>query len=464
VEQGRGVVELLGFRVQEVSVQQMERPRRRWLQFSLRGLLVLMLVVALGLGWIGYERRRAMRELKTAEEIKAAGGDFGTSSRSDHAAPRWLDLLLGSHYFTPVDSLRFPIGATNEDLRQLSVMRRLERLMLSATRIDDDGLDRVAEMRHLTELNLRSTNVTDAGVDKLAALSELARLDLDATAVTDGVWQTLARMPKLNILSLCDTRTDSELAAAAGLDINALRYFSHLAAPSEEHRHTVLLLEHHGGRFFFNGPEWRRAFDVTVGMRVWHFPNKWHGSVEQLSMLQKVEGLDAVYLLAQSADEPLSVISQLSGLRCLGMITEEASVEGLGAIAELKKLERLSITHMGVLPAGALDFLPELPNLKSLDLGPGRIDVQYLEILKSCESLRELGVSSGSITDKHVAVISELSELRELDIEDSRITSAAVPHLMKLQQLERLDVEDTNLTPADIQKLKTLPKLKYLDD
>jgi hypothetical protein len=37
----------------------MPKPKRRWLQFSLRTMLVLMLLFGCGLGWLGREVQRA---------------------------------------------------------------------------------------------------------------------------------------------------------------------------------------------------------------------------------------------------------------------------------------------------------------------------------------------------------------------------------------------------------------------
>jgi hypothetical protein len=35
------------------------KPRRRWLQYSLRGLMVLVLAIGCGLGWLGMKVKQA---------------------------------------------------------------------------------------------------------------------------------------------------------------------------------------------------------------------------------------------------------------------------------------------------------------------------------------------------------------------------------------------------------------------
>src|SRR5262245_23192041 len=48
------------------------KPHRRWLQFSLRSILLLTLVVAL---WLGYEVRQARRVERAFVALRALGGD-----------------------------------------------------------------------------------------------------------------------------------------------------------------------------------------------------------------------------------------------------------------------------------------------------------------------------------------------------------------------------------------------------
>jgi hypothetical protein len=50
------------------------KPRRRWLQFSLRTLMVLLLVLGAGLGWLAHEAERARAQQKLAAAIQQLGG------------------------------------------------------------------------------------------------------------------------------------------------------------------------------------------------------------------------------------------------------------------------------------------------------------------------------------------------------------------------------------------------------
>ena len=50
-----------------------DNPKRRWFRFSLRSLLVLVVVVAIPLGWIAKERRQSQREKVIAEQLRVQG-------------------------------------------------------------------------------------------------------------------------------------------------------------------------------------------------------------------------------------------------------------------------------------------------------------------------------------------------------------------------------------------------------
>ena len=61
----------------------------------------------------------------------------------------------------------------------------LERLDLSHSPIDDDGLRYLSKLKKLKELNLTGTKITDAGLAHVPVES-LEVLNLDGTSATDG--------------------------------------------------------------------------------------------------------------------------------------------------------------------------------------------------------------------------------------------------------------------------------------
>jgi len=75
---------------------------RRRFQFSLRWLLVLVVVVAVPCSWMGVKVRQVMRERRAAATIAQLGGCVDWSEPS---APAWLQDLVGDGIFNHVESV-----------------------------------------------------------------------------------------------------------------------------------------------------------------------------------------------------------------------------------------------------------------------------------------------------------------------------------------------------------------------
>src|SRR5262245_41847591 len=73
------------------------RPSRRWLQFNLRTLLVLMFLVFVPLGWLAARHHQKQRERGAVNAIENIGGQVSYSLQYDEndspAGPAWLRQL-----------------------------------------------------------------------------------------------------------------------------------------------------------------------------------------------------------------------------------------------------------------------------------------------------------------------------------------------------------------------------------
>lgn len=230
---------------------------RRRLRLSVRGLIVVVLVIAAGLGWI-VNRARVQREAVAA--IQGAGGDVAydwqvTNGRFNPFAkpwaPRWLLDVLGVDYFGHVTDVgvgpaRAQSNATMVHIGRLSRLQRLNltaqvvtearmvnlrglaelsRLDLYSAKLCDAGLAHLEGLTRLDSLDLCHTDVSDAGIANLKGLTRLTSLDLRLTRVTDSGLEYLKRFPSLSVLHLASTRvTDAGLAYLRGL--GALRYLN----------------------------------------------------------------------------------------------------------------------------------------------------------------------------------------------------------------------------------------------
>jgi len=183
------------------------KPKRRWLRFSLRSLLLLILVIALSLGWMIHK----VREQGIAV---AALREMGCDVHHEYADPsgsptvlEWLRKLLGEAESRSVNEV---IGErsqiTDAGLRHLVGMSELNHLNLSFTQVSDAGLVYLRGLTELKDLNLEHTQVTDAGLIHLGGLTQLGWLNLDDTQVTDAGLVHLRGLIELETLELNHTQ------------------------------------------------------------------------------------------------------------------------------------------------------------------------------------------------------------------------------------------------------------------
>jgi len=190
-------------------------PKRRWYQFSLKALLVGMLLLCLGPGgFVAYEQNKARRQKGAVEAIEELGGVVGYG-RNVSARSALLRQILGDDTFGGVESIDFwnPSRVTDADLVHLACLNRLTTLHLDNSQVTDVGLKHLASLKNLSRLHLNNTQVTDAGLKHLAGLESLSVLYLDRSRVTDIGLIHLAGLKDLMYLNVYRTQvTDAGVA------------------------------------------------------------------------------------------------------------------------------------------------------------------------------------------------------------------------------------------------------------
>ncbi|MEK6237929.1 MAG: hypothetical protein N2C14_24725 [Planctomycetales bacterium] len=119
---------------------------RRWLTYSLRSLVALMLVSCVGFAWFGFHWRAYRRWHAAVQPWEAIG------------------------------------GTVNYDWRQEEIVT----LVFSRTRVTDAVLVHLRELKQLKNLHLTHTQVTDVGLVCLCELKQLQVLNFSATEVSDA--------------------------------------------------------------------------------------------------------------------------------------------------------------------------------------------------------------------------------------------------------------------------------------
>jgi hypothetical protein len=153
-------------------------------QFSLRGLLLLLTVIAVGCWYFTSSYRNKARAIARLEELGASiCYDFNWprpgvwNGSTDAPGKPWLKGVLGEHYAAePVEVQLFihsnmrPEEFSDEDAILVSRVPTIEWLALFDTKLTDEGLMYLGAIRDLGRLDVEGTLVTKAGVKKFRQL------------------------------------------------------------------------------------------------------------------------------------------------------------------------------------------------------------------------------------------------------------------------------------------------------
>jgi hypothetical protein len=110
---------------------------------------------------------------------------------------------------------------TDEGLKELAGMKKLQGLYLFYARVTDAGLKELAGLKDLRALDLSHTQVKGAGLKELAGLKRLRALNLAYTKVPDAGLKALAGMKSLQWLSLHRTKVTAAGIAALQKELPA---------------------------------------------------------------------------------------------------------------------------------------------------------------------------------------------------------------------------------------------------
>ena len=198
------------------------KPKRRWYQYSLRTLMLFMLVMSVGFAWLGWKAQRLRNEQEAVAKIERMGGSvnvgndhLGTDPGMRPAIDRFVCKLLGF----PGPSMNYSVNwvdlsdtdVTDADLAALRELTNLDELHLDRTQVTDTGLEHLKELTNLRWLFLGGTQVTDAGLEHLKELTNLLTLGLSGTHVTDTGLEHLKELPNLECLDLSGTQVADTL-------------------------------------------------------------------------------------------------------------------------------------------------------------------------------------------------------------------------------------------------------------
>ena len=165
-----------------VKPKQLSRPWWNYVRFSLRAMIVVVLLIGCGLGWVvrsAHVQRDAVAAIGKAGGIVSYDWEWSNGKSIPGGkpwAPKWLVDLIGVDYFGHVTSVWLEQPATDGAIVEVGHLTQLERLQLVGGFVSDGEL---AHLKGLTKLsNLCLSNVSDAGLAHLKGLTKLKGLIL----------------------------------------------------------------------------------------------------------------------------------------------------------------------------------------------------------------------------------------------------------------------------------------------
>ena len=207
------------------------KPKARWRTISLRGLLLLIVVIALWLGWIANKARQQREAVAALQEfggflhydwefvngpVKVPEGNLVwtptwgkfTPGRKPWA-PDWLRRPMGDEYFQSIAHVSLCVDITKQRAEAISVN------MDPA----DDALRKLATQTSVRTLQLGGEQVTDENLSYVGQMTGLEELEISwGFHLTDKAFGHLRRLKRLRILEIGDSKmTDASLAVIGEL-------------------------------------------------------------------------------------------------------------------------------------------------------------------------------------------------------------------------------------------------------
>jgi hypothetical protein len=345
---------------------------------------------------------------------------------------------------------------TDDGLRHLAGLPRLEHLNLSGTAITDRGLEVLGELPALETVSLAMTRVTDEGMRWLASCHELTRVDLSWTRTGDGAIRALAGKRKLRRLLSGNAVTDAGLALLHELPVFESWRGGEpeitLLGDSSDPNHLRLR-----GSFTDRGVRQMRGLDGLFGLDL---------GDDQLAItaaaLEPLVSLPHLGWLAVDAkDDWMPYIAEMPRLRFLSVQDTTAGDDGFVALSRSRSLEYLWGRRCHNLRNRGFTALARMPALRALSVSCLNVDDAALATLPEFPALREL--MPMDVPDAGYRYIARCDSLESLILMYCReTTDAATEHITRLRKLSYYFNSYTAITDRTPELLSTMDSLERI--
>jgi Leucine-rich repeat (LRR) protein len=377
---------------------------RRWVQFRLRAVLLLIVVCSVVFAWARYR----LDSYQKQHEAYASISQYANFMATIPGTPSWLWPLADSKTFSDIGHLSFQGQRRYADLEPLSHLPRLYRLSLQNTAVKDEGLKNLSQLHDLNTLSLESTNISDSGLRHLVGLQKLRMLQLSQTKVTRDSVGVLAELRALEILEL-----------------------PHVSLEDDDVRELSRL------------PRLRKLNFCPQKL-----------TLQGFAYLSEIKSLQEV-----TFDRPLPrrmELHALPELSTIGLWTDQPLHLSL---ADLPKLSRLEVNARQI----EAFIVRDLPRLELLTLHSGRLDSHVFQQLHQLHELRSVSLFGSRFNASALKHFAHLPRLASLELGQTGLKDEDLQYLTGLKMLDRLDLSDNPIYGRGFVHLVSLPNLKSLD-
>jgi Leucine-rich repeat (LRR) protein len=373
--------------------------KRLRFRFSLRTLLIAMVVLGLAAAWVGSVANRVRKQRAIVQELKSSGADIYYDYQRE--------VNRGGN------KSRLPFGDA----------------VLSRT-VGDDVFAYVAHVSWY-----RTDDRTHAALALLPQLPRLTRLHIRGPHVTDDSLALIARNPQLSILEI----DDAKISSAGISHLRELKQLRELFLVGNEYQDEMLSgMEQLSQvqQLRVNGTRFTPTGLVHIG------------KMRQLKLLDLHESLAI-------DDDGLAHLQGLTNLEWL-KLPPTITDAGLIHLRPMQQLRRLYLDQTAITGVG-ISQIASLPKLQNLSLRGANIGDEGLRRIREIKSLEILDLRTTSITDEGLPQLADLSNLRVLLLVDSALTDANLQSLQTLLKLELLVVGPHTTKAAAAQLHQQLP-------
>ncbi|MGV3605372.1 MAG: leucine-rich repeat domain-containing protein [Planctomycetaceae bacterium] len=444
---------------QTAATKPIHRPPRRWFQFRLRTLMLVMLILPSSLGWLAQARSKSQKSWANVEALKPS---CRTLENIDRFANPWWERSLGIDLPRVEEQLEIWLQTDDEEksqadvLQHLSSFSHLKSLTISCPQCSAESLGPLTQLPGLVELKLDLGNVGDEPMS-LPTLPHLKHLEVGVVEKIFS-YEIFSATPFLESLIL--DVDDKDLKSTRGLGVlkglKRLRiHHCGLAFDEEVSPSMNPLLVELGTLSELEDLE--LSIDIQSGV-----------SIKPLTQLKKLKRLS---IDGQISNVELAMLREISSIEYLNIDLGELTEEAAQHLSRMKNLRSLQIGAM--LTTKGMEVVAKLPLLESLVVTSWKPAEQEedsseaLEPLTRNPKLKHFGYKEDTISAQEIGVISRIVSLEELEIESfglsPELNDELVKSLVHLPKLQRLTLCQCRcLTDEAIRTLASMPSLKEL--